>query len=105
MTYKLLISLDLLLLTQMNTRVDWKSGGNDAGDTMITQDLVKKIRKSRGPILVEVMNFHDEFWIQAVKADLIQMLQEKFHEDQETGFEIDEQGRFGKDYQWRVTKL
>lgn len=69
---------------------------------MIARDLIKKLRNTRVPILVEVANFHDEFWIQAVKSDLIQMLQEKFHQDQETGFElVSLMGKavFGKDYQ------
>lgn len=65
---------------------------------MIARDLIKKLRRTRGPILVEVVNFHDEFWIQAVKLDLIMMIHDKFAPDAETGFELDKQGRFGKDY-------
>lgn len=101
-TCKSLILLDLLLLTRLKSHVDWKSDGNDVGEHMIAKHLIRKIRNTRGPILVEVANFQDEFWIQAVKADLIQMLQEKFHQDAETGFELVSltgKAVFGKDYQ------
>lgn len=65
---------------------------------MIAKKLINQLRKSKGPIHVEVINFHDTFWVQAVKSDLIKMIQEKFQDFEETGFELDEQGRFGKDY-------
>lgn len=65
---------------------------------MIAKDLITKVRKTRGPILVELINFHDQFWVQAVKSDIIYMIQETFSECDETGFEIDDEGRFCKDY-------
>lgn len=66
---------------------------------MIQKDLIKKIKNDRnGYIYVEVSNFNDSFWVQAVKSDLINMLKERFQADQETGFELDNMGYFGKDY-------
>ena len=64
---------------------------------MIASALLTLIRKTRGPIVVETNNYHDEFVVQVVKSDLINMIQESFAEDQETGFTLFA-GRFGKDY-------
>ena len=65
---------------------------------MIAKNLIAKIRSTKGPIYVETFNFNDAFWVQAVKSDLIAMIQEKFALDAETGFEVDDQGYLGKDY-------
>jgi hypothetical protein len=65
---------------------------------MIARNLIHKIRKTKGPIYVEITNFNDEFCVQAVKSDLISMLT-RFDADEETGFELTEAGNFGKDYQ------
>lgn len=64
---------------------------------MIAKTLISQIRKTRGPIFVEVSNFDDGFWIQAVKSDLISMLT-RFDDGEETGFELNETGYFSKDY-------
>ena len=64
---------------------------------MIRKDLIKQLTAYRGPVLVEVQNFNDIFWIQAVKSDLIVQLNGKFGPDEETGFELDKNGYFGKD--------
>ena len=64
---------------------------------MIRKDLIKQLTACRGPVLVEVQNFNDTFWIQAVKSDLIVQLNAKFGPDEETGFELDKNGYFGKD--------
>lgn len=65
---------------------------------MIAKNLIAKIRKAKGPVYVETFNFNDAFWVQAVKSDLISLILEKFDLDTETGFELDDQGYFGKDY-------
>ena len=65
---------------------------------MIQKDLIKKFTAYRGPVLVEVQNFNDIFWIQAVKSDLIVQLKAKFESNEETGFELDKNGYFGKDF-------
>ena len=65
---------------------------------MIKKDLIKQLTAYRGPVLVEVQNFNDTFWIQAVKSDLIVQLNDKFGPDEETGFELDKNGYFGKDF-------
>jgi hypothetical protein len=65
---------------------------------MIKKDLIKLLTAYRGPVLVEVQNFNDMFWIQAVKSDLIVQLNAKFEPDEETGFELDKNGYFGKDF-------
>lgn len=64
---------------------------------MITKNLLKMLNDQKGPIYVEVQNFNDIFWIQAVKSDLIVQLNAKFGPDEETGFELDKNGYFGKD--------
>lgn len=65
---------------------------------MIQKDLIKKLTDYRGQVLVEVTNFDDSFWVQAVKSDLIHVLKTKFTFGEETGFVLDENGYFGKDY-------
>ena len=54
---------------------------------MIASQLIKLIKAHRGSISVEVNNFNDTFWIQAVKSDLLLQLG-KFQADQETGFTL-----------------
>lgn len=66
---------------------------------MIQKDLIKKLQAHRGQVLVEIQNFNDSFWIQAVKSDLIVQLKAKFNADDETGFELDDNGYLGKDFQ------
>lgn len=65
---------------------------------MIQKDLIKQLTAYRGPILVEVQNFNDIFWMQAVKSDLIVQLKGKFGSEDETGFDLDKNGYFGKDF-------
>jgi hypothetical protein len=65
---------------------------------MIKKDLIKQLTAYRGPVLVEVQNFNDVFWIQAVKSDLIVQLNGKFDSNEETGFVLDKNGYFGKGY-------
>lgn len=66
---------------------------------MIQKDLIKKLQAHRGQVLVEIQNFNDSFWIQAVKSDLIHQLKAKFNANDETGFELDDNGYLGKDFQ------
>lgn len=66
---------------------------------MIQKDLIKKLQAHRGQVLVEIQNFNDSFWIQAVKSDLITQLKAKFNYNDETGFELDDNGYLGKDFQ------
>jgi hypothetical protein len=49
-------------------------------------------------VFVEVCNFDDVYWIQAVKQDLINTIKKNFALDVECGFEIDIEGFFSKDY-------
>ena len=65
---------------------------------MIQKDLIKKLTAHRGPVLVEVVNFHDAYWIQAVKYDLIIQIKAKFNAEDETGFELDDNGYLSKDF-------
>ena len=65
---------------------------------MIAKNLISQIRKAKGPIYIETYNFNDTFWVQAVKSDLIKMIQDSFDSDFETGFELDKNGYFSKDY-------
>lgn len=65
---------------------------------MIQKDLIKKLQAYRGQVMVEIHNFNDVVWVQAVKSDLIHMLKMSFHANQETGFELDDNGTFGKDF-------
>ena len=65
---------------------------------MIQKDLIKKLTAFRGPVLVEIQNFNDSFWIQAVKSDLIVQIKAKFNANDETGFELDDNGYLGKDF-------
>lgn len=69
---------------------------------MVARQLIKLIKAYRGPVIVEVNNFNDTFWVQAVKSDLLLQLG-KFQADQETGFELDRNGILTKDYStaWR----
>ena len=66
---------------------------------MIQKDLIKKLQAHRGQVLVEIQNFNDSFWIQAVKSDLIVQIKAKFNANDETGFELDDNGYLGKDFQ------
>ena len=65
---------------------------------MIQKDLIKQLTAYRGQILVEILNFNDVFWVQAVKSDLIHQIKSSFGPDDETGFELDKNGCLGKDY-------
>lgn len=65
---------------------------------MIAKKLINEVRKFRGPIYVEIQNFNDVFWIKANKADLLTMIKDSFDANFETGFELDAQGYFGKDF-------
>ena len=65
---------------------------------MITKNLISQIRKAKGPIFIETSNFNDMFWVQAVKSDLIKMIGESFEADSETGFILDKDGYFSKDF-------
>jgi len=65
---------------------------------MIAKNLISQIRKAKGPIFVEISNFNDVFWVQAVKSDLIEMISESFESDLETGFILDKDGYFSKDF-------
>lgn len=65
---------------------------------MIQKDLIKKLQAHRGQVLVEIQNFNDSFWIQAVKSDLIVQIKAKFNANDETGFELDDNGYLGKDF-------
>ena len=67
---------------------------------MIARELVAKIKKFRGPIHVEVQNFNDVFYVQAVKSDLVAMIEKSFENqlDEKCGFDLDENGFFGKDF-------
>ena len=40
---------------------------------MLTADLVKTIRKHRGPIYSALHGVDDLYWLQAVKADLLDL--------------------------------
>lgn len=64
---------------------------------MIAHQLIKTIKAHRGPIIVEVNNFNDTFYIQAVKADVLLQFG-KFEADEETGFELNDEGFLTKDY-------
>ena len=65
---------------------------------MIAKNLISQIRKAKGPIFIETSNFNDMFWVQAVKSDLIKMIGESFGTDSETGFILDKDGYFSKDF-------
>lgn len=69
---------------------------------MIANQLMKLIRARRGPVIVEINNFHDTFYVQAVKADLLLQFA-RFKDNEETGFEIDASGFLSKDQDaaWR----
>lgn len=64
---------------------------------MNRKQTLKAINAHRGPIYVEVSNFNDTFWIQAVKTSVIDTLK-GFKDNEETGFILDADGYFGKDY-------
>ena len=38
---------------------------------MLRNDLIKALKKAKGPIYVAVMSPHDTYYIQAVKSDLL----------------------------------
>ena len=65
---------------------------------MIAKDLLKKISAHKGALMVEIQNFDDVFWVQAVKGDIYRSIKEAFKPDQETGFELDDEGFLGKDF-------
>lgn len=65
---------------------------------VIAKDLLKKLNDRKGPVYVEIDNFNDGYWIQVVKQDLIANIK-KFKLDEETGFELDVNGYFSKDFQ------
>ena len=68
---------------------------------MIASKLITEIRKFKGPIYVEAVNFNDVFWVQVVKTDLLNMIKDSFDTDFETGFVLEDKlgsGYFGKDY-------
>jgi hypothetical protein len=65
---------------------------------MIQKDLIKQLTAYRGQVFIEVQNFNDTFWMQAVKSDLIVQLKAKFGSNDETGFVLDKNGYFGKDF-------
>lgn len=64
---------------------------------MISKQLLQAIKAHKGPIFVEICNFNDIFWIQAVKADLLAQLN-CFEANDETGFVLDSRGHLTKDY-------
>lgn len=64
---------------------------------MIAHQLIKTIKAHRGPIIVEVTNFNDTFYVQAVKYDLLTQFN-KFNVNEETGFELSCNGFLSKDY-------
>lgn len=66
---------------------------------MIAKELINKLKSHKGPIYLDVNNHNDGFWFQGVRSDLVYQLTHKFKPDEETGFEMDEDGYFGKDYQ------
>ena len=63
---------------------------------MIANQLIKLIKAHRGPVIVEVNNFDDTFYVQAVKSDLLLQFA-RFKDGEETGFEIDASGFLSKD--------
>ena len=65
---------------------------------MIASDLIKKLKKFQGPVYVEISNFNDTIHVQAVKKDLIYLIETRFTSDSETGFEMDDFGFMSKDY-------
>ena len=65
---------------------------------VIAKNLFAKIRKSKGPIMVAFVNFDDVFYVQASKKDLLLQLSQRFKADEETGFDLDDQGFLDKDY-------
>lgn len=64
---------------------------------MIAKQLLQAIKAHKGPLLVEICNFDDVFWIQAVKSDLLAQL-DCFKATDETGFILDSRGHLSKDY-------
>jgi len=65
---------------------------------VIAKNLFAKIRKSKGSIIVAFTNFDDVFYVQASKKDLLLQLSQRFKADEETGFDLDDQGFLDKDY-------
>lgn len=62
------------------------------------KDLVAKLKAHRGDVLVAVLNSNDSYYVRAVKSDLIDVMSTKFGPEDETGFELDDEGYFDKDY-------
>ena len=65
---------------------------------MIANHLVQKLQKFKGPVFVEISNFNDTMYVQAVKKDLILHFSDRFISTSETGFELDDHGYLSKDY-------
>ena len=65
---------------------------------MIAKNLINEVRKFKGPIFAATANFNDMFHVQVVKSDLIDMISKSFGADFETGFTLDKDGYFGKDF-------
>ena len=65
---------------------------------MIASDLIKKLQKFKGPVYVEISNFNDTMHVQAVKKDLINLIETSFTPKAETGLEMSDDGYIGKDY-------
>lgn len=55
---------------------------------MLRDDLIKAIKKVKGPIYVAVSSRHDTFYIQAVKSDLL-MTFGSFVENEETWMSLE----------------
>jgi len=59
--------------------------------------LIAALRAHTGPVFVAVNSAHDQFFIQAVKGDLIAQISGSFADDgDETGFQLQD-GNFGID--------
>ena len=65
---------------------------------MRREALLKALAAQRGPVMVEIANMDDVFWVQAVKADVMHVIRMKFNPGEETGFELDSRGFLGKDF-------
>ncbi len=65
---------------------------------MIAKELIARLKAHKGPVFLDVNNHNDGFWFQAVKSDLIVQLSAKFGANEESGFVLDANGYFGKDY-------
>jgi len=65
---------------------------------MIAKKLIDKIRSTKGPILAGLTNFSGVIYVQVSKKDLLQQIKHGFKPDEETGFELDDEGFLDKDY-------